>query len=160
MDRRHCGKRRNRLLQTISSFPKVFSKDMYSRHVNLKACLERVNDLSLTLYQTMITFDPSGIEASEKHCWKGKNACNLFPQCFLTYQINTTISDALKLSSARAFNLDKTTIFLSGKGCVTLQHFYNLQEINSALITCHTELVQFLHYIHIQFHTELKSVFL
>ena len=30
---KHCGKRRNCLLQAISPFPTVFSKDLYCRHV-------------------------------------------------------------------------------------------------------------------------------
>ena len=32
MSRKKCGKRRNCLLQEISPFPKVFSKDVYSTH--------------------------------------------------------------------------------------------------------------------------------
>ena len=36
--RKRCGKRRNCLLQAISPFPTVFSKDLYSRHVKTRAC--------------------------------------------------------------------------------------------------------------------------
>ena len=32
-------RRRNRLLGAISSFPTVFSKDLYCRHVKTRACL-------------------------------------------------------------------------------------------------------------------------
>ena len=39
MGRKHCGKRRNCSLQAISSFPTVFSKDFYCRHVKTRACL-------------------------------------------------------------------------------------------------------------------------
>ena len=35
--RKHCGKRRNCLLQAISPFPTVFSKDLYGRHVKTRA---------------------------------------------------------------------------------------------------------------------------
>ena len=38
-DRKHCGKRRNYSLRAISSFPTVFSKDLYCRHVKTRACL-------------------------------------------------------------------------------------------------------------------------
>ena len=37
--RKHYGKRRNFSLPAISSFPIVFSKDLYSRHVKTRACL-------------------------------------------------------------------------------------------------------------------------
>ena len=33
MGRKHCGKKRNCLLQAISPFPTVFSKDLYSKQV-------------------------------------------------------------------------------------------------------------------------------
>ena len=39
MGRKHCGKRRNCSLRAISSFPPVFSKDMYCSHVKTRACL-------------------------------------------------------------------------------------------------------------------------
>ena len=41
MGRKHCGKRRNCLLQAISPFPEVFSKDLYGRHIKTRACLEK-----------------------------------------------------------------------------------------------------------------------
>ena len=37
--KKHCGKRRNCLLQAISPFPTVFFKDLYCRHVETRACL-------------------------------------------------------------------------------------------------------------------------
>ena len=37
--RKHCGERRNCLLQAISPFPTVFSEDLYCRHVKTRACL-------------------------------------------------------------------------------------------------------------------------
>ena len=37
--RKHCGKRRNCSLRAISPFTTVFSKDLYSRHVKMRACL-------------------------------------------------------------------------------------------------------------------------
>ena len=49
MGRKNCGKRRNCSLQAIllaiSPFPRVFSKDLYCRHVRL--VWERVNENSL-----------------------------------------------------------------------------------------------------------------
>ena len=33
INRKHCGKRRNRSLKAISPFPKVFSEDLYHRHI-------------------------------------------------------------------------------------------------------------------------------
>ena len=39
MGRKHCGKRRNCLLKAISPFPTLFSKDLYCRHVKIRACL-------------------------------------------------------------------------------------------------------------------------
>ena len=36
---KHCGKRRNCSLRAISPFSTVFSKDLYCRHVEKKACL-------------------------------------------------------------------------------------------------------------------------
>ena len=38
MGRKHCGKRRNCSLRVISSFPALFSKDFYCRHVKTRAC--------------------------------------------------------------------------------------------------------------------------
>ena len=37
--KKHCGKQGNCLLRAISPFPKVFSKDSYSRHVDTRAYL-------------------------------------------------------------------------------------------------------------------------
>ena len=39
MGRKHRGKRRNCSFRAISSFPTVFSKDFYCRHVKTRACL-------------------------------------------------------------------------------------------------------------------------
>ena len=39
MSRKHCGRRRNCSLGAVSSFPTVFSKDLYCRHVKTRACL-------------------------------------------------------------------------------------------------------------------------
>ena len=39
--RKHCGKRRNCSLRTISPFPIGFSKDWYCRHVKTRASLEK-----------------------------------------------------------------------------------------------------------------------
>ena len=36
MGRKHCGKRRNYSLGTVSPFPTVFSKDLYCRHVKTR----------------------------------------------------------------------------------------------------------------------------
>ena len=41
MVRKHCGKRRNCLLQAISPFATVFSKDLYCRHVKSSTVLFR-----------------------------------------------------------------------------------------------------------------------
>ena len=38
-DRKHCEKRRNCSLRTISPFPAVFSKYLYCGHVKIRACL-------------------------------------------------------------------------------------------------------------------------
>ena len=46
VDRKHCGKRRNYLLGVIPPCPIVFSKDLYSRHVKTRACLERGKQLT------------------------------------------------------------------------------------------------------------------
>ena len=37
--RKHCGKRRNCLIQAISPFPTVFSKDLYCSHIKTRSCL-------------------------------------------------------------------------------------------------------------------------
>ena len=37
--RKCCGKRRNCSLRAISPIPTVFSKDLYCRHVETRACL-------------------------------------------------------------------------------------------------------------------------
>ena len=37
--RKHCGKKRNCLLQAISPFYIVFSKALHCRHVKTRACL-------------------------------------------------------------------------------------------------------------------------
>ena len=39
MGRKHSGKRRNCSLRAISTFPTVFSKDLYCRHIKTMACL-------------------------------------------------------------------------------------------------------------------------
>ena len=39
MSRKHCEKRRSCLLRAISPFPTLFSKGLYCRHVNTRACL-------------------------------------------------------------------------------------------------------------------------
>ena len=36
---KHYGKRRNCSLRAISPFPAVFSKDLYCRHIKIRACL-------------------------------------------------------------------------------------------------------------------------
>ena len=41
-----CGKWRNFLLQAISPFPTVFSKDLYCRHVKTKLVWESINEIS------------------------------------------------------------------------------------------------------------------
>ena len=41
MGGKHCGKSRNCSLRAVSSFPTVFSKDLYCRHIKTRACLER-----------------------------------------------------------------------------------------------------------------------
>ena len=46
MDRKHCGKRRNCSLRTISPFPAVFSKGLYCTHTKTWAVWERVNKLA------------------------------------------------------------------------------------------------------------------
>ena len=40
--RKNCGKSRNCLLQAISPLPKLFSKDLYSRQVKIRAFWKRV----------------------------------------------------------------------------------------------------------------------
>ena len=40
--RKLCGKRRNCLLWAISPFPRVFLKDLYSRHIKIRIVWERV----------------------------------------------------------------------------------------------------------------------
>ena len=41
MGRKHCGKRRNCLLQAISPFPTVFSEALYCGHIKARACLKQ-----------------------------------------------------------------------------------------------------------------------
>ena len=51
MGRKHCGKRRNCSLRAISSFPTVFSKYLYCRHVkNPGLVWERVNQATFSLF--------------------------------------------------------------------------------------------------------------
>ena len=40
--RKHCGKRRNCLLQAISPFPTVFPKNLYSKHVKTRTLFGKV----------------------------------------------------------------------------------------------------------------------
>ena len=86
---KHCGKRRNCSLRAISTFPTVFSKDLYCRHIKTRTCLERVNSLpynkivelseskasfcrwQLTLSQTIPSSHCPIIENFWKYC--GKN---------------------------------------------------------------------------------------
>ena len=86
MDRKLCDKRRNCLLQAISPFPTVFSKDLYCRHVKTRACLGKGNFFT-TQSQLLTTFY---MKPFENIVEKGENPGNqhflLFPQCFLPYQ--------------------------------------------------------------------------
>ena len=51
--RKHCEKRRNCSLRAISSFPTVFSKDFYCRHVKTRACLGTLSQTTnFTIFQT------------------------------------------------------------------------------------------------------------
>ena len=38
-ERKHCGERRNCSLRAIYPFPALFSKDLYCRHLKIRACL-------------------------------------------------------------------------------------------------------------------------
>ena len=46
MGRKRCGKGRNFSLRAISSFPAVFSKDLYYRQVKTRAFLNKSGKLS------------------------------------------------------------------------------------------------------------------
>ena len=58
MGRNYCWKRRNCSFRAISFFPKVFSKDLYCRHVKTKACFGKGKTQSKDL------------TPSEKGLWK------------------------------------------------------------------------------------------
>ena len=44
---KQCGKRGNCSLQVISPFPKVFSEDLYCRHLKTRACLGKGYGVSM-----------------------------------------------------------------------------------------------------------------
>ena len=59
MGRKHCGKRRNCSLRAISSFPTVFSKDFYCRHVKTRVCLGKglgLPTLKIGIFNRFISF--------------------------------------------------------------------------------------------------------
>ena len=56
MDRKHCGKRRNCLLQAISPFPTVFSKGLFPRASNGVVVWEWVNTPTSALTETSILY--------------------------------------------------------------------------------------------------------
>ena len=64
MDRKHCGKRRNCLLRTISSFPAVFPKDFYCRHVKTRACLGKKRRSESYLYRMHGLGFPVGLKGN------------------------------------------------------------------------------------------------
>ena len=65
--RKRCGKRRNCPLWAISSFPTVFSKDFYCRHIKTRACLRGVK------------YDENDGEFSKKGRKRGKGKnCSLW----------------------------------------------------------------------------------
>ena len=70
-DRKHCGKRRNCSLRAISPFPTVFSKELYCRHVNTKACFEKVKEDRQHVGRSII-----------KHRWHG-SAHNIFSLIYI-----------------------------------------------------------------------------
>ena len=99
MGRKHSGKRRNRLLQAISPFPTVFSKDLYCRHVKIRACLGKGEPFTKPQNLGPVQIESncrrqfqSGSNGSiffnkvKNIVEKGENAVNqhflLFPQCF------------------------------------------------------------------------------
>ena len=78
MDRKYCGKRRNCLLQAVSHFPTVFSKDLHCRHVKTRDCLGKGQTLDLVVVSSRPVeakflsgiFPPLiSAEACEKSSW-------------------------------------------------------------------------------------------
>ena len=64
MGRKHSGKRRNCSLRAISSFPTVFSKDSYCRHIKTRACLGKdlTKDLFSMLTSPEMPSNPAGAQ--------------------------------------------------------------------------------------------------
>ena len=76
----------------------------------------------LTLYHTILTsndHEKKKKKTLENIVGKGENAGNqhflLFPQCFLPFLKQSSVSESHLLSSANAFNLDKSKILLFGR---------------------------------------------
>ena len=89
----------------------------------------------LSLYHIISTFNNSKEEAFENIVWTGENAGNqhflLLPQCFLPFPIvNFNFWFTFKLSSANAFNLDRSKILLFGKE-FRIQQKFNHSRIKS-----------------------------
>ena len=92
---KHCGKRRNCSLRAISSFPTVFLKDLYCRHLKTRVCLGKGLTHILDLERLW-----KKISCKNK-VGKGENAGNqhflLVPLCFLPLSKHISIYQPLLL---------------------------------------------------------------
>ena len=112
MGKKHCWKRRNCSLRAISPFPTVFSKNLCCRPVKTRVCWERVN------FQKKYSNSEISTEARFSTLLK----------------TNFNFWVTFILSSAIAFNLDKSRILSSGKKLIHMnplpdEKFFRLVQI-------------------------------
>ena len=101
MSRKHCGKRRNCLLQAISPFPTVFSNDLCCRHVKARVFFGK----GLTLYHMIETFNNILVDNFWKHSRKRRKSWQ--PAFFFTHNFSFSIKDTNLHSSYYEFVICK-----------------------------------------------------
>ena len=109
MGRKHYGKRRNCSSRAISSFPTVFSKDLYCRHVKPGLVWERAKswtcpsvNLMIILTKvrqgpTIIIFRINSKNMVSSTSVSGRNNLLLFlPQCFQKFHLQSSLINVRK----------------------------------------------------------------
>ena len=114
LSRKHCGKRRNYVTSNFS-----FSHNIFKSSLLLMCKSECLWSRGLTLHHTIWTFNDPDKEVFWKQCGKRRKcwwpAFSPFPTMFYTFpKANFSVWVTFNLSSANAFDFDKSTILSLG----------------------------------------------
>ena len=134
MGRKHCGKRRNCLLQAISPFPTVISKGLFPRGVKRCRCEGMVEHILLTpipsnctsSFQMLTSINPFQNKplftcvCSENTVGKAEIACNeqfsFSRSVFYPFDNFLTFSSFLIFLSANSISMEESKLCCFGKG--------------------------------------------